>query len=453
MPEAPKRGLAEKVSTVAAPLLNTLAFIFIARELGAEALGGVALLLSLAACFSLSFELSHPWCGKGGRASRSAIHLSFLAIGGAMSLAGALGIGPGALLPFGLYVAYSGAASAALVLSRDEGVSSIGGMADGFARLMILLAVISDSGGVIETWVAGAFLIGGLTALAIAMARKSQVDFGTVREEFASASGAALAFSALVGLMMWIDKPLLYVLDSQIALGNYFAVQRTVIFIGSAAVVITGMVSHRFSEVGRSEGMRLVTLMERYASLCVVPMGAFYVAFSTPIVSAFFGADYASQNELVYPLVVAGIFTALASPSVSWLVNARRWRLLSSIAALWLCLLAVIPYIFLETEALSTPSLAVASGCAVSSVAFYALARLILWGGGARLHSHILKHVACAALMALVLYWTSTGFTSLDFMVLVFLALAGVLVYGLLLYLFGEFMQGEYGEFKTLRGL
>jgi hypothetical protein len=33
------------------------------------------------------------------------------------------------------------------------------------------------------------------------------------------------------------------------------------------------------------------------------------------------------------------------------------------------------------------------------------------------------------------------------------LAIFGVLLYGLLLYLFGEFMQGEWGEFKALRGV
>jgi len=453
MPEAPKRGLAEKTSTVAAPLLNTLAFIFIARELGADALGGVALLLSLAACVTLSFELSHPWRGTGGRAARAAIHLSFLAIGGVMALVGAMGLGSGALLPFGLYVAYSGAASAALALSRDEGVSSIAGMADGFARLMILWLVISGAGKHVEALVAGAFLVGGLAALAIAMARKSPLNFDAVREEFASASGAAMAFSVIVGMMMWIDKPLLYVLDGQIAVGNYFAVQRTVVFIGSAAVVITGMVSHRFSEIGRDEGLRLVTLMERYASLCVVPMGAFYVVFSTPIVSTFFGAGYASQNELVYPLVAAGIFTAMASPSVSWLADGRGWRSLSSAAVLCLALLVATPYALLESGALSSPSMAVAIGCAASSMAFYALVRWSLLRAGAVFHGHILKHLACAALMGLVLYWTSTGVTSLGFAELVFLAMVGVLVYGLLLYLFGEFMQGEYGEFKALRGV
>jgi O-antigen/teichoic acid export membrane protein len=326
-------------------------------------------------------------------------------------------------------------------------------MADGLARLLILFVVISSAGDGVETLVAGAFLVGGLVALAVSLVRKSLFDFGSVRNEFASASGAALAFSVLVGLASWADKPLLYLLDGQIALGNYFAVQRTVIFIGSAAVVITGMVSHRFSEIGRNEGLRLVTLMERYASLCVIPMGAFYVAFSTPIVSTFFGADYASQNELVFPLAVAGIFTALASPSVSWLANARRWRSLSSIAALWLVLLAVITYALLETEMLSSPSITVAAACAVSSSVFYALARCILWREGACIHVHIPKHVACAAIMALALYLTSTGFASLGFMELIFLALAGVLVYGLLIYLFGEFMQGEYGEFKTLRGV
>jgi O-antigen/teichoic acid export membrane protein len=453
MTEAPKRRLAEKAATVVAPALNTLAFIIIARELGADALGGVALLLSLAACVSLSFELSHPWRGSGGKAARAAIHLAFMAIGGAMSLVGSLGIGPAALLPFGLYVAYSGAASAALVLSRDEGVLSIAGMADGFGRLAMLFVVISNFSGAVETWVAGAFFAGGLAALSVSLARKSNVKFGAVREEFASASVAALAFSVMVGMMMWIDKPLLYILDSQIAVGNYFAVQRTVIFIGSAAVVITGMVSHRFSELGRSEGLRLVTLMERYASLCVVPMGAFYVAFSSPIVSTFFGASYASQNELVYPLVVSGIFTALASPSVSWLTDARRWRLLSVIAGLSLVILSAIPYMLLETGSLSNPSTAVAGGCVASSIVFYALARGLLWREGAVLHGHIPKHAACAALMALALYWTSTRFAAMGFVELSFLAMAGVLVYGLLLYLFGEFMQGEYGEFKALRGV
>ena len=102
---------------------------------------------------------------------------------------------------------------------------------------------------------------------------------------------------------------------------------------------------------------------------------------------------------------------------------------------------------------LSSPSVAVACGCAISSAIFYGATRLILLREGARFHGHIPKHAACAAAMAVALHWTSTGFAAIGLEELVFLAMAGVLIYGLLLYLFGEFMQGEYGEFKTLRGL
>ena len=98
-------------------------------------------------------------------------------------------------------------------------------------------------------------------------------------------------------------------------------------------------------------------------------------------------------------------------------------------------------------------SFAVAVGCLAASTIFYALVRTGPAGEGAGFHPHLPRHIACAGMMATILFWLSGSFASIGFGELVALAIFGVLLYGLLLYLFAEFMQGEWGEFKNLRGV
>ncbi|MFH0815702.1 MAG: hypothetical protein V1934_02645 [Methanobacteriota archaeon] len=457
MPEAQKPSGFEKASTVLAPTLNTLVFIIIARELGAESLGSVALYLSLAACITLSFDLGHAWGGAGGRSLRALVHLSFTMAGFVLAAVGWLVVGCDCIIALGLYAAYHGATSAAIAISQDGGTSAKAGLADGILRVAILAPLIyvfwEGGSGPLTIPIAFIFAVGGLAALAVATARYTPLSISAARSELGEASGGAFAFSILAGLMMWVDKPLLYLLDGEVSLGFYFAVQRTVVFIGAAGVVIAGMVSGRFSLIDREAGKRLATLMERYASLCVIPMGAFYIAFSRQIVATFFGMGYAAHHALMYPMAFAGVFTALASPSLSWLASDSKWRALAVAAGSALTVLVCLAVALLESEIIEDPSTAAAVGCAISSLALYVSVRAILLRDGVRMHGNMPKHVACAVGMAISLHWVSTSFAALGLAELVFLALAGVLVYGLLLYLFGEFMQGEYGEFKALRGV
>ena len=407
MPEARKPSGLEKASTVLAPTLNTLVFIMIARDLGADALGSVALFISLGACISLPFDLSLAWGGYGGRSARAALHLSFMAAG----------------------------------------------LADSVARIALLSVLLSGYFDTATPWIAVSFAVGGLAALAVAAARPASLSASSARSEFASAQGGALAFAIVVGLLAWADKPLLWLLDGETSLGFYFAVQRTVVFIGAAGIIITGMVSGRFSALTRLEGTRLVTLMERYASLCVVPMTAFYLAFSEPMVETFFGAAYAPHHELVYPLAAAGLFMALAAPSVTWSAGGSCWGMLTAAGVASLAALIAVPMAILWGTNDVDISFAVAVGCLAASTIFYALVRTGPAGEGAGFHPHLPRHIACAGMMATILFWLSGSFASIGFGELVALAIFGVLLYGLLLYLFAEFMQGEWGEFKNLRGV
>jgi O-antigen/teichoic acid export membrane protein len=453
MQESRKPSGLEKASTVLAPTLNTLIFIMIARDLGADALGSAALFLSLGACITLSFDMSRAWGGGAGNSARAILHGSFAAAGLMMALFGWMAAGCECVVALGLFTAYHGASSAALAMSKDGGHASAAALADSVVRIAVLVALFYVDFSVGAVWIAACFAAGGLAALLVAAARPASVSLSAARSEFAAASGGAFVFSILVGLLAWLDKPLLWYLDGEISLGFYFAVQRTVVFIGAAGIIITGMVSERFAALSKAEGLRLVTLMERYASLCVVPMTAFYLAFSEQLVETFFGADYAPHHELVYPLAVAGLFLALAAPSVTWSASSARWRDLSAAGLISLGALVVVPLaIVLDTYDVEI-SFAVAVGCLASAMIFYVMVRRAPASEGARFHAHLPKHIACAALMSAILFWMSGSFASVGFAELVALAIFGVLLYGLLLYLFGEFMQGEWGEFKALRGV
>jgi O-antigen/teichoic acid export membrane protein len=456
MPEARKTSRLGKASTLLTHTLNTLVFIAVARELGADGLGGVALLLSLGACVTLSFDLSNAWPEAGGRSARAVTHLSFAGAGIALALYGAAASPQGICLPLGLFAAYHGASSAAAAIAGGNGGSAAAALADAASRLVLLACVIRATDAMelaSVTVVAAIFAAGGMTALAVSVALPSRVHFSEVRAEFGSASLPALSFALLMGTLVWADKPLLYILGDQPSLGAYFAVQRTAVFIGAGAVVITGMVSGRFKALPGADGARLVTLMERYASLCVVPMAAFYMAFSEPLVETFFGSDYAAHHWLVIPLVLAGTMMALASPSVAWLVEHGRWGELSSAAGMSLALLLLLPVAASELLGGIEPSMAVALGGLASASTFFALVRRAPYANGSRFHGHLPKHVPCAAMMAFILWHVSSGLADIGLAELSLLAVAGVLVYGLLVYLFGEFMQGEWTEFKVLRGV
>jgi O-antigen/teichoic acid export membrane protein len=445
----------EKASVIAAPVFNTLIFLLVASYLGVGELGSLALLLSLGAVLTMSFDVSFAWSGSGGRAARVTLHAASAGLGVAVAAVGLFVGLDWRIIPIGLYMVYHGA-SAMVIATADGQTAASAGLLDAAARMMLVFIVLfSDLSTDIQTWVATIYLIGGMLALGAVAGKLRGIDFSKWREELRGASGFALAYALFGSLLLWIDKPVLYYLSNSDTLGYYFAVQRVVIFIASAATVITGMVARQLSELPEDKSIRLATLMERYAFLCVLPMTVYYVVFAQPLVEVFFNKTFALHYELTYPMVIGGLAVAMASPAVAWLVARRRFVPLAAAAIAGAAITALAPLALCQMSEswFTEPSMAMSIGAMFGALAFYAISRWEVFRRGVSFHKRMAIHVLCSGVMAVVLYWLSEFFGKLDFFTLVVLSLVGVLVYGVVLYMTGEFLRTEYYEFEELRGI
>jgi O-antigen/teichoic acid export membrane protein len=450
------RSTLESASTVAVPVFNTIVFLLVASYLGVGPLGALAILLSLTAVLTLSFDISLAWRSQGGREARFALHALSLATGVVVAFFGYATQLDWRIVPLGLYMAYHGASSAAIALLPEGDRSATCQLIDAAGRFGLVWAVLAlEMAEGTQTMLALAFLMGGLLGLAAASPELKRLRLRQWRAQLREATGAPLAYALAGSLLLWVDKPLLWFLSDTETVGYYFAVQRVVVFIGSAAVVITSMVARELERLPDEHSLRLVTLMERYAWMFVLPMTAFYLVFARPMVVVFFGSDFGAHSDLVYPLVLGNLAAAMASPSMAWLASRRRFGPLLGSAALSLTSLVVVA-LALDRGAsgwAGEPEMAMALGCLTSGVALFLSVRLFVWKASVAFHEHLPHHIVSAMVMAVVLYWIGTLFEKHGFFELVLLALLGVLVYGVALYLFGEFMRGEYYEFKELRGL
>lgn len=290
--------------------------------------------------------------------------------------------------------------------------------------------------------------------------RRFPVD-DEVQLEFHDISKSILPFFALGAILINLDKVLLWYFTDFRTLGLYFGAQLITVFIAASSVVIQGIIGGAIDLHLKREDKDAVRdtlrMTERYVTLVGLPIAAFYIYFPDDVLGAFLGNDFVGGGFAVSLLAAAGLFTALASPHIAYMIRDSKFGPLSASVGLSFLTLVIILVLFLpENLLLSTANLSkmdiTASAVLASSFVGFITVRLFT---AIRLecrpHPRILAHILCTGITVVTLTFTAWYFeiTAEVHRVLVFAGL-GVIIYGVCLYLAGEFLQRDYRSFKEL---
>jgi O-antigen/teichoic acid export membrane protein len=313
-------------------------------------------------------------------------------------------------------------------------------------------------------WLAFIYLIAATLGMMLirnnARSLRMGEDDEEVEVEFQDVSRRFMPYIVLIGFSLNIDKIALWLVTDFHTLGIYFGAQRITIFIAASAVMIEVLMGSAISVYIKENRTREISdtlrMTERYVSLVILPVTAFYVFFSNSLLMAFLGERFADGGLVVELLAGAGLFAGLASPHVSYLLRADRFRemtmtagagLLAMLATLGLLL----PDLFLpdsDIHGMNGAAMAVLA----SSVTVYITTRYLTWKLlECRPHKRIPVHFLCAGLMMAVMQFVVWYFEiDINFPWLIALAILGFFTYVMCLYLTGEMVRRDFNQFKTL---
>jgi O-antigen/teichoic acid export membrane protein len=278
---------------------------------------------------------------------------------------------------------------------------------------------------------------------------------------FQETSKDILPFIVLGGLILNLDKVLLWYFSDFETVGLYFGAQRITIFIAASSLAIQGLVGDSIARYIKNGDRQSVSdtlrMTERYITLLAMPVAAFYIFFSHDILVAFLGDEFSDANLTVGLLAAAGLFTALAAPHVLYLIKDEKYQALTVSTGLALVILLMLLGVFLPTDFLPFDSTtysmnATALALFVSSaVGFVGYRSYTLRYLECRPHPRILAHVFCTGVMVVVLNFVGWYFDiSNELQRVLFFAVLGIFIYGVALYLAGEFLRQDYKTFKEL---
>ena len=287
--------------------------------------------------------------------------------------------------------------------------------------------------------------------------------------EFHDTSVKFLPFIAFISLILVLDKVMLwYFTDPAFAnpddafqtLGIYFGAQRITIFIAASAVSIQALVGGALGKYIDSDDTPSIAatlrMTERYVSLVVLPVAAFYILFAGELLNSILGQEFAGAGITVSLLAVAGFVTAMAAPHLTYLIKAgkiREMTMASGLATgvLVICLFLLLPIIILpdmDIHGMTGAAIAMLA----SAISGYVVTRYYTWQLlGCKPHSRILAHFFCAGIMVAVINFLTWYFEiTLELKWVLVFAIIGTLVYGLGLYLSGEMLRKDFTQFKDL---
>ena len=496
-PKARKRAMV-MASGFASAIASTLALFLIAREMGAEILGSLGLMLSFLGLFSfvgdmgnaLAFsrlvEEGHDFddCYSGFFLAKVKLTIAQAVVSGVMIGVYLLFLAPqghtpvhpmsmflvmGYLLIFNIAQIWV----MGLGLEGREIGSELYEVLEAIGKVVLIAGILwiglvrGDQEAVFYLSLIYVFA----ATLGIMILRNASRHLRRARpsEEiivaYADITGKLVPFVALGCLVLNLDKVVLwYFTDPNSAfetLGIYFAAQRVTIFIGTSAIVIQGLLAvsmSRHLKKGEKESVsETLRLMERYITLAALPVTAFYVMFSSDLLQAFLGDRFSDAGPVVSLLAVAGLFTALASPHVLYLVRDRKYGALTVSSGIALGTLVTILFLLVPAE-LILPDMDIhgMNGAAIamllSSVLGFAAYRIYtLRQLDCRPHPRILTHILSVGIMVVSMKFLIRYFEiTLGWNWILFFALLGVFLYGIPLYLVGEFLRRDFKMFKDL---
>jgi len=198
-------------------------------------------------------------------------------------------------------------------------------------------------------------------------------------------------------------------------------------------------------------------MTERYITLLAMPVAAFYIFFSKDIVIAFLGDEFSAAGMAISLLAGAGLFTALSSPHIAYLITDEKYSALAvSSGAAFIVLLISLVILVPDYVIQNDPDLIGINGAAISLLlssltGFILLRYYSIMHLGCNPHPRILTHILSAGIMVVVLVYLGRflGLAEGFDRVLTFAGL-GIIIYGICLYLSGEFLRKDYHKFIDL---
>ncbi len=313
-------------------------------------------------------------------------------------------------------------------------------------------------------WLAFIYLIAATLGMMLvrnnARSLKTGEDDEEIEVEFQDITRNFMPFIALTALALNLDKVALWLVSDFHTLGLYFGAQRITIFIAASAVMIEVLMGNAISvyiKEGRTNEISdTLRMTERYVSLVVLPVTAFYVFFSNSLLMAFLGERFADGGHVVALLAGAGLFAGLASPHISYLVRSDKFREMTITAGAGLGTMMAMLALLLPNLILPDSDIHGMNGTAIavlaSSVAVYIASRYITWKLlDCKPHKRIPVHFLCAGLMMAVMQFVVWYFEiEITFPWLIGLAILGFFTYVMCLYLTGEMVRRDFNQFREL---
>ena len=267
-------------------------------------------------------------------------------------------------------------------------------------------------------------------------------------------------YAAFACLILHIDKILIWYWHDLRDVGYYFGAQRLVIFVAAssgAIAMILGAALIRFKDDTEKIGNTL-RMTERYITLMAVPVTIFYVIFSGDLLSQFLGSGFVVATDTAALLAVAGLFIALASPYLSYMVETDDYYHLGLMTGIAFAVNLGVGIILIPNNlvlsnidwihGMNGAGIAALAASITAYVGYRkSVAKVVEFSSNPR----ILLHLLCGAMMAFVIKFLIWYFEIevLWYWLFIF-AIIGAFIYGVMLYLTGEYLRKDFEKFKEL---
>ena len=353
-------------------IIGWIALLFVARKMGASALGEFSYALSLVGGFTFlaffGFRMAHIKrisegidLGKciGTFLSIRMVLISFMLLVFASSYwiwTSYLGKElydiqtPGLLLTVILYYIlflFLGVMTATFSGLKQGARIAIPNVVGTSLRSILFIATAFMGWGVI--WLARSYLIGVIVIILISIWYFRDYPISKPDKEmfrsYKSYAFPVAAASIFVIFKQHFDKIFIGIFFSTYQVGLYFAVQRIAIFIGTFALAIEEMllpaVSKLHSIKKNKEVQSLVYETEKYISMVCIPVVAMTIIWSSEIIEVFISREFLPANTILKLLTLAALIRVVNRPWSIALRGSDRPDL-TSIANILAALLSII---------------------------------------------------------------------------------------------------------------
>jgi len=301
-----------------------------------------------------------------------------------------------------------------------------------------------------------------LVLLLLSRVRLSLPDRQIVRKYVRSLTPVFFVSMILI-LDLYLDKTVVGYFFGANEVGLYFGVQRMAIFVGvfslAMATMILPSVTTYFTRKDLAAGWDIVNQAERYVSLIVIPIAAFYLLWGTDILKVFLTDAFAKAVPTMDLLVISSTLVALVLPLRSAIAGVGKPGTLFLVGLGGVVLQLVLLLVLVPAELFGIPTFGMkgegaALALLITSVYYFFVLRYMVWHTAKITpNSRSFKHLVSAVVMIGAMYSVKWFFIpTVDWIGLVVLAVVGFFVYTLVSYVIGELDASDYKYFRALIG-